>query len=164
MFTTLACFIAAVGMALPNVADAQLPSTIRRIGFLAARPPSALSDRVQALRQGLKERGYVEGKDIALEYRYGGGNLDRLDQLASELVRLKVSVIVTGGAQATLPAKRATSTIPIVMAQDNDPLGAGFVASLARPGGNVTGLFNLTAELAGKQLELLKEIIPSFRG
>jgi putative ABC transport system substrate-binding protein len=143
-------------------AGAQQAKKIPRIGFLAASPPSALSDRVQAFRQGLLERGYVEGKDIVVEYRYGGGELDRVAGPASELVRLKVDVIVTHGAQATLPAKRATSTIPIVMAQDNDLLGAGFVVSLARPGGNVTGLSNLTAELAGKQLELLKEIMPKL--
>jgi putative ABC transport system substrate-binding protein len=142
------------------VVEAQQPGEIPRIGFLAASPPSALSDRIQAFRQGLQERGYLEGKNIIIEYRYGEGKVDRLPALATELVQLKVNVIVTGGAQATLPAKGATSTIPIVMAQDNDPLGAGFVASLARPGGNITGLSNLTAELAGKQLELLKEIIP----
>ena len=143
------------------VARAQQPK-VPRIGFLAASPPSALSDRIQAFRDSLRERGYVEGKNIVIEYRYGEGKLDRLPALASELVQLKVSVIVTGGSQATLPAKGATSTIPIVMAQDNDPLGSGFVASLARPGGNITGLSNLTAELAGKQLELMKEIIPKL--
>ena len=145
---------------LPALAEAQQPKSVARIGFLAVSPPSALSDRLDAFRQGLRERGYHEGKNIVIEYRYGEGKPDRVPALARELVQLDVKVIVTGGAHATLPAKRVTSTIPIVMAQDNDPLGSGFVASLARPGGNITGLSNLTAELAGKQLELLKEIMP----
>jgi putative ABC transport system substrate-binding protein len=153
-----ACVLPAVF--LPALAEAQQPKSIPRIGFLAVSPPSALSDRLDAFRQGLRERGYHEGKNIVIEYRYGEGKPDRVPALARELVQLDVKVIVTGGAQATLPAKRVTSTIPIVMAQDNDPLGSGFVASLARPGGNITGLSNLTAELAGKQLELLKEIMP----
>ena len=142
-------------------AEAQQPK-VPRIGFLVAGPASAVSARVEAFRQGLRERGYVDGKNIVIEYRYGEAKLDRLPALATELVQLKVSVIVTGGSQATLPAKNATSTIPIVMAQDNDPIGSGFVASLARPGGNITGLANLAAELSGKQLELIKEIIPKL--
>ena len=142
-------------------AEAQ-QAKVPRIGFLVAGPASAVSARVEAFRQGLRERGYVDGKNIVIEYRYGEAKLDRLPALAAELVQLKVSVIVTGGSQATLPAKNATSTIPIVMAQDNDPIGSGFVASLARPGGNITGLANLAAELSGKQLELLKEIIPKL--
>ena len=143
------------------VAQAQ-QAKVPRIGFLVAGPASAVSTRIEAFRQGLRERGYIEGKNIVIEYRYGDGKLDRLPALAADLVQLKVSVIVTGGSQATLPAKGATSTIPIVMAQDNDPLGSGFVASFARPGGNITGLANLTAELSGKQLEILKEIIPKL--
>jgi ABC-type uncharacterized transport system substrate-binding protein len=154
--------LSAMLFALCLPVQAQQAAKVPRIGFLFAGPPSALQDRVEAFRQGMRERGYVEGKNILVEYRYGDGKLDRLPALASELVQLKVSVIVTGGSQATLPAKAATSTIPIVMAQDNDPVGSGFVASLARPGGNITGLSNLTAELAGKQLEFLKEIMPKL--
>lgn len=135
---------------------------VPRIGFLAVSPPGALSDRIQAFRQGLQERGYVEGQTILIEYRYGNGKLDRMPGLARELVQLGVNIIVSGGSQATLPAGQATSTIPIVMAMDNDPLGSGIVASFARPGGNITGLTNLTAELAGKQLELMKEILPKL--
>ena len=118
--------------------------------------------RIEAFRQGLRELGYVEGKNIVIEYRYAEGNLDRLPALAAELVRLKVDVIVTGGGPNTRAAKEATNTIPIVMAQDGDPVANGFVTSLARPGGNITGLSNLAPELMGKQLELLKEIIPKL--
>ena len=121
---------------------------------------SANSARIEAFRQGLRELGYVEGKNIVIEYRYAEGKLDRLPALAAELVRLKVDVIVTAGPAATRAAKEATVTIPIVMAQDHDPVGNGFVASLARPGGNITGLSTLAPELSGKRLELLKEIIP----
>ena len=102
----------------------------------------------------------MEGKNIVIEYRYAEGKFDRLPALAAELVRLKVDIIVTGGASVTRAAKEATSTIPIVMANDNDPVGNGFVASLARPGGNITGLSTLSPELSGKRLELLKEIVP----
>jgi putative ABC transport system substrate-binding protein len=142
-------------------AAAQQPK-VPRIGFLVAGPASAVSARVEAFRQGLRERGYVEGKNIAIEYRYGEGKLERLAELAAELVQLKVNVIVTAGSQATRPAKEATHTIPIVMANDNDPVGSGFIASLAKPGGNVTGLANLTTELSGKQVELLREIRPKL--
>ena len=124
--------------------------------------PSAISARVEAFRQGLRELGYVEGKNIVIEWRYAEGKLDRLPALAAELVRLKVDIIVTGGPAATRAAKEATVTIPIVMAQDTDPVGNGFVASLARPGGNITGLSTLAPELSGKQLELLKEIVPKL--
>ena len=121
------------------------------------RPTRAASRR---FRLGLRELGYVEGKNIIIEYRYAEGKLDRLPELAAELVRLKVDVIVTAGPSATRAAKEATATIPIVMTWDYDPVGNGFVASLARPGGNITGLSTLAPELSGKQLELLKEIIP----
>ena len=113
----------------------------------------------KAFRQGLRELGYVEGKNIVIEWRFAEGKRERLAELAAELVRLKVDIIVTGGPTATRPAKEATVTIPIVMAQDTDPVGNGFVASLARPGGNITGLSTLAPEISGKQLELLKEII-----
>jgi len=116
--------------------------------------------RFEIFRRGLRELGYVEGKNILVEYRFADGKVDRLPQLAAELVDLKVNVIVTAGPSVTGPVKQATSTIPIVMAQDADPVGNGFVASLARPGGNITGLSSYSAELNGKRLELLKEIIP----
>ena len=126
-------------------------------------PPLPLTPaRIEAFRQGLRELGYVEGKNIVIEWRYAEGKLDRLPALAAELVRLKVDVIVTAGPTATRAAKEATITIPIVMAQDNDPVGNGFVASLARPGGNITGLSTLAPELSGKRLELLKEIVPKL--
>jgi len=118
--------------------------------------------RSEALRQGLRELGYVEGKTIVIEWRSAEGKLDRLPALVAELIRLKVDVIVTSGPLPTRVTKDATSTIPIVMAQVNDPVGNGFVASLARPGGNITGLSTLAPEISGKQLELLKEILPSL--
>jgi putative ABC transport system substrate-binding protein len=121
-----------------------------------------MSARVDAFRQGLREHGYVEGKNIVIEWRFAEGKLDRLSVLAAELVGLNVDVIVTSAPPATRPTKEATSTIPIVMAQDSDPVGSGFVASLARPGGNITGLATLAPEISGKQLELLKEIVPTL--
>jgi putative tryptophan/tyrosine transport system substrate-binding protein len=140
--------------------EAQQPTKIPRIGFLGAASTSAIAARIAALRQGLRELGYVEGKNIVIEWRSAEGKADLLPALAAELVRLKVDVIVTGGPSATRAAKEATSTIPIVMTQDADPIGTGFVASLARPGGNITGLSTLAPEISGKQLELLKEIVP----
>ena len=139
--------------------EAQQPAKVARIGFLYAGSTSGQLARAEAFRQGLRELGYVEGKNIVIEWRYGEGNLDRLPALAAELVRLKVDVIVTGGPAATRPAKEATATIPIVMASDTDPVEAGFVTSLARPGGNITGLSTLAPELSGKRLELLEEIV-----
>jgi ABC-type uncharacterized transport system substrate-binding protein len=121
-----------------------------------------MSARTGAFRDGLRELGYVEGRTITIEYRFAEGKLDRLPLLAAELVRMPVRVIVTEGATATRFAREATSTLPIVMAQDPDPVGAGLVASLARPGGNVTGLSNLRPELGGKRLELLKETVPGL--
>jgi putative ABC transport system substrate-binding protein len=145
------------------IAEAQQqPKKIPRIGYLGAASLFAIPKRIEAFRQGLRERGYVEGKNIVIEYRWAEGKLDRLPALAAELVRLKVDVIVTGGPTNTRAAKEATSTIPIVMTNDSDPVGTGFVASLARPGGNITGLATLRPELSGKQLELLKEIIPKL--
>ncbi len=116
----------------------------------------------EAFRQGLRELGYVEGKNIVIEWRSAEGKIDRLPALAAELVRLKVDVIVTGGPTATRAVKQATTTIPIVMTQDSDPVGNGFVASLARPGGNITGLSNLAQEISGKRLEILREIVPKL--
>ena len=144
------------------MAHAQQPAKIPRIGLLGGISAAAVAARIEAFRQGLRELGYVEGKNIVIEYRYAEGKLGRLHELATELVRLKVDVIVTTGASSTRPAKEATTTIPIVMAQDPDPVGNGFVASLARPGGNITGLFRLAPEISGKQLELLKETVPKL--
>src|SRR5713226_3802955 len=142
------------------VAQAQQPTKIPRIGFLGATSLSATSARIEAFRHGLPELGYVEGKNIVIEYRWAEGKIERLPDLAAELVRLKVDVIVTSSAAPTRAAKEATTTIPIVMGFDNDPVGNGFVASLAHPGGNITGLSTLAPEISGKQLELLKEIVP----
>ena len=143
-------------------APAQQPAKIPRIAYLAATARSTNPDRFEAFRRGLRELGYVEGKNIIIEWRFADGKADRLRALAAELVRLKVDVIVSGGSTATRPAKSATSTIPIVMAQDNDPIANGFVVSLARPGGNITGLATLRSEVSGKRLELLKEIVPKL--
>ena len=149
-------------LALSFPADAQQPSKFPRIGYLTGATPDGQLDRIEAFRQGLRELGYVEGKDIVIEWRSAEGKLDRLSAFAAELVRLKVDVIVTAGATGTGPAKEATTAIPIVMAQDGDPVATGIVASLARPGGNITGLSTLAPELSGKRLELLKEIVPKF--
>ena len=135
---------------------------IPRIGLLVASNRSATSDRVEAFRQGLREIGYIEGQSIVIEYRYAEGKLDRLSAMVAELVRLKVDVIVANGPSATRRAKEATTTIPIVMTNNGDPVANGFVASLARPGGNITGLSTLAPEIGGKRLELLKETIPKL--
>jgi len=135
---------------------------VPRIGYLDGASLSANSVRLEAFRHGLRELGYVEGQSVAIEWRSADGKADRLPSLAAELVRLKVDVIVTGGAGATGPAKDATATIPIVMAQDSDPVESGFVSSLARPGGNVTGLSMLHPELSMKRLEILKEMHPKL--
>src|SRR5713226_3652721 len=144
------------------VAQTQQSTKVPRIGFLGSLSPSAISARIEAFRQGLRELGYVEGKNIVIEWRYAGGNTERLPDLAADLVRLKVDVIVTGGPSVNRFAKEATATIPIVLAFDNDPVGNGFAASLARPGGNITGLSTHYPEISGKQLELLREIVPNL--
>jgi len=140
--------------------EAQQPTKIPRIGYLAGPSRSANSARIEAFRQGLRELGYIEGKNIVIEYRSADGKLERIPALAAELVRLKVDIIVTAGGAPNRAAKEATATIPIVMTQSGDPVAEGLVASLARPGGNITGLSTLAPELSGKRLELLKEIIP----
>jgi putative ABC transport system substrate-binding protein len=152
--------LGAVLFALCVPVSAQQPKKVPRIGYLIATSPSVISARIDAFRQGLRELGYVEGKSIVIDYRWAERKLDRLPALAAELVRLNADVIVTAGPADTRAAKEATSTIPIVMSWDNDPVGNGFVGSLARPGGNITGLSTLAPELSGKQMELLKEIIP----
>jgi putative tryptophan/tyrosine transport system substrate-binding protein len=140
-------------------AEAQQPARIPRIGILIPGSASLYSARLEALRQRLRELGYVEGKNIVIEYRYADGKLDRLPDLAAELVRLKVDVIVTTG-PANSAAMKASATVPIVFASAGDPVGAGLVSSLARPGGNLTGLSLMSPDLDGKRLELLKEAFP----
>ena len=159
--------VLAVGIAFalplaPLVGEAQQTTKVTPIGYLSAQSLSINGPRIEAFRQGLRELGYVEGKSIFTEWRFAEGKADRLPALAAELVRLKVDVIVTAGPPSTRSAKQATATIPIVMAFDIDPVGSGFVASLARPGGNITGLATLSPEISGKQLELLKEIAPKL--
>jgi putative tryptophan/tyrosine transport system substrate-binding protein len=148
--------------ALCVAAEAQQPAKTPRIGYLNGATRSAQSANTEALQQGLRELGYVEGQNIIIEYRYAEGNRDRQRALARELVRLKADVIVASSGGDTRAAKEATTTIPIVVAQSDDPVASGFVATLARPGGNITGLSTLAPELAGKRLELLKEIIPKL--
>ena len=146
-------------LALPVSARAQQPARIPRIGILITASASSFSARVEAFRQRLRELGYVEGKNIFIEYRYAEGKLERLPDLAAELVRLQVDVIVTTGG-AVLAAKKASPTMPIVFAGAPDPVATGLVSSLARPGGNITGLSNIAQDLDGKRLELLKEAFP----
>ncbi len=143
-------------------ATAQQPKKIPRISVLSGGSASGNAGRQEAFLQGLRDLGYVEGKNMIVEWRWASGKTASLPTLAAELVRLKVDVIVTAGPQVTGAAKEATSTIPIVMAFDNDPVGSGHVASLARPGENITGLSTLSPELSGKQLELLKEVVPGL--
>ena len=147
-------------LATPLVAGAQQPAKVWRIGFLGSASASAAGARVEALRLGLRELGYVEGRNLAIEFRWTEGNHDRLPALAAELVQLRVDVIVTQGTTVTLAARRATSTIPIVFAIASDPVGTGIVASLSRPGGNVTGLTDVAPDVTGKRLALLHEVAP----
>jgi putative ABC transport system substrate-binding protein len=144
----------------PPTAAAQPPATIPRIGYLAGSSLTALAARIEAFRQGLRDLGYVEGDTIVIEWRSAEGHFEHLRALAAELVRLKVDLLVSPGPTVTRVLKEATTTIPIVMAQDTDPVRSGFVASLARPGGNITGLATLSPEVGGKHLELLKELVP----
>src|SRR5262245_18038950 len=160
--TVSSILVVVVLLTLAMIAEAQQPTKVPRIGFLNAPPTASIPARIEAFRQGLSELGYVEGKNIVIEYRSAEGKAERVPDLAAELVRLKVDIIVSSGPTSTHQAKKATSTIPIVMAFDDDPVGSGLVASLARPGGNITGLSTLSPELTGKQLELLKETIPKL--
>ena len=148
---------------ITGLVEAQQPAKVPRVGFLTGAPLSSQSARNEAFRQGLRELGYVEGKNIVIEWRSYEGKMDRLPVLAAELVRLKVDVIVTGGSSDIRAAKEATSTIPIVMlAGAGDAVASGFVASLPRPSGNITGVSTLRPELSGKRLEILKETIPKL--
>ena len=144
--------------------EAQQPKKVPRIGYLSATDPATESTRSEAIRLALRELGYIEGQNIAIEYRYAEGKHDRFPELAAELVRLKVDIIVVaGGDRPIQAAKNATKTIPIVMTgSGSDPVEAGYVESLARPGGNVTGITNLARELGGKRLELFKEAVPKL--
>jgi ABC-type uncharacterized transport system substrate-binding protein len=161
MIKILTCLLLTVLLFTVSIAEAQQPTKVPRIAFLLGTSPGP-DPRVEGFRQGLRELGYVEGKNIAIEWRYAEGIEDLVPKLAAELVQLNVEIIVTDGTNVTRAARNATKTIPIVMASDADPVGNGFVASLARPGGNVTGLVNLIAGLSGKRLELLKEAIPGI--
>jgi ABC-type uncharacterized transport system substrate-binding protein len=142
------------------VAEAQQIGKVYRIGLLSVRSSSSESTRAEAFRQGLRGLGYVEGKNIIIDYRYAEGKFERLPDLAAELVRLKVDVILTLGVPPTRAAKQVTTTIPIVMAGGSDPVRTGLIASFARPGGNITGLSDLNVDLITKRLELLKEVVP----
>ena len=160
-------FIAAMGgsvLAAPLAAGAQKAEKLYRIGLLGGSPPNSRGGRRawEGFFQGLRELGYIEGQNILVEGRWYGERIDRLPALAGELARLKVDVIVAGAAPAPEVASRATSAIPIVMANHNDPVGSGLVASLARPGRNVTGMSTLSPELTGKRLQLFKEVIPGI--
>ena len=158
----IAAALALVVLAAPLAAEAQAPAKFPRIGYLNVLSPTDNAHTLEAFRQGLRELGYVEGQNIAIEYRFAEGRPERLPALAAELVRLKVDVIVTGPPPAPEAAKQATSTIPIVFAVTGDPVAEGLVASVARPGGNITGLASISGELVGKQLELLKEVAPKI--
>src|SRR5215470_4580194 len=164
MKTKISLCALAVMLAIVHLADAQQAKKIPRIGYLSNADPATDSARAGGLRLALRELGYIEGQNIAIEYRYGEGKVDRGPELEAELVRLKVDIIVVAsGDQWIRAAKNATKTIPIVMmGQGSDPVRAGFVENLARPGGNVTGLTNLTRELGGKRLELFKEAVPKL--
>ncbi|HEU4341899.1 MAG TPA: ABC transporter substrate-binding protein [Candidatus Binatia bacterium] len=163
-YTAIAFVLVALALVSFRLTEAQQPRKVAQIGFLMS---SASSDprnpsRLDAFRQALRNLGYVEGKNIAIEYRYAEGKLERLPELAAELVRLQVDIIITAGNEPAEAAKNVTQKIPIVMAFSGDAVGLGFVSSLARPGGNMTGLTNLALELSGKRLELLKELVPGI--
>jgi putative ABC transport system substrate-binding protein len=143
-----------------TIAQAQQPAKIPRIGFLSGGSP--IKAFIEEFRGGLRERGYFEGQNIAVEYRYAEGDVGRLSDLATELVRLKVNIIVAVRVPALRATRQATATIPIVMVGPGDPVGEGLVASLARPGGNITGLSSFSTELSGKRLELFKEVVPKI--
>ena len=150
-------------LAVAVIAYAQQPTKIPRIGYLSPLDSASESTRAEVIRLALRDLGYIEGQNISIEYRYAEGKRDRAPELAAELVRLKVDIIVVGGSSGTRAAMNATKTIPIVMVgQGIDPVEAGLIESLARPGGNVTGITNLTTELGGKRMELFKEAVPKL--
>lgn len=148
----------------PRLAEAQSKDKVYRLGFLASGTATASAGMVENLRDGLRERGWVEGRNVDIDYRFAEGNFDRLPNLAAELIGKKVDIIVAAPSPAVVAAKRATDSIPIVMANVADPVGSGLVASLARPGGNITGLsYSFGWDVWGKQLQILNEAIPSAR-
>jgi ABC-type uncharacterized transport system substrate-binding protein len=158
----LVVMLALVILTAPLIAEAQQPKNVPRIGLLITNSRATESTNIEAFHHGLQALGYVEGQNIMMEYRYADGKLEQLPQFAAELVRLNVAVIVTSGSPPTRAAQQATQTIPIVMTVVGDPLEGGFVASLAQPGGNITGLTIMTSQLSGKRLELLKEAVPEM--
>jgi putative ABC transport system substrate-binding protein len=163
MSKRIICFaLSAMLFALSYSASAQRPAAVPRIGYLSGSSISANPSWREAFRQGVRDLGYEEGKNLVIEWRFAEGKVDRQRALAAELVRLKVDIIVAVGSGDIRAAKEATGSIPIVMTQGGDPVGSGFVASLARPGGNITGLAMLRPELSGKRLELLKELVPKL--
>ena len=151
-----------LAIALCGLARRSRPGKSPRIGYQLDSPASAVAARIEGFRQGLRELGYIEGKNIIIEFRSSEGSAERRSEIAADLVRMKVDVLVSAGPSVTRALREATSTIPIVMGQDTDPVGSGFVASLARPGGNITGLSALSPEMSGKQLEIMKEIMPKL--
>src|SRR5262245_62671511 len=159
-------FVTVVGgsiLAAPLAGEAQRqPTKVHRIGLLGGGSASTNAARIDAFRQGLRELGYLEGKNVAIEERWSEGKANLLPALFAELVRLKVDVIVSAGPTVTRAVKQANVSTPVVMGFDDDPVGSGFVASLARPGGNITGLSSLSPGLSAKQLELLKEMVPKL--
>jgi putative ABC transport system substrate-binding protein len=162
MIRKILWLLAILLLAHVQLAEAQQPTKIPRIGFLGSLSASlADQSRVEGLRLGLRQLGYIEGENILIEYRYADGNPERLPGLAAELVALKVNILIARGAPAAHAAKNATSTIPIVMGNVADPVGTGLVASLARPGGNITGLSDFNSDIITKRLELIKEVIPT---
>jgi ABC-type uncharacterized transport system substrate-binding protein len=158
---TIVVLLVSWALASVHLAEAQQSEKMYRIGFLVTPSRSFFTARMEGFQQGLRNLGYIEGKNIVIEYRYAEGKADRLPELAAELVSLKVDLIVTSG-PASRAAKNATKTIPIVFAGVQDPVANGLVDSLAKPGGNVTGLSILAPELGGKRLELLKEVVPKI--
>ena len=160
---TILVLLAALVLVSVSLAEAQQPGKIPRIGLLISSSSDETVPYIDAFRQGLQELGYVEGKNIALEIRRGGADSDRISELAAELVDLRVDIIVAAGRPALSAATKATSTIPIVMRTATDPVRAGFVPSLAHPGGNITGVTSVTTKLMGKHLELLAEVVPGVK-
>jgi putative ABC transport system substrate-binding protein len=155
----LFCLLITV-LLMTGSAEAQQPGKVPRIGFLSGRDPKTPGPYIEAFRQGLRDLGYVEGKNILVEYRYAGGKLDQVPRLVAELVQLKLDILVAGFTLGIREAKEATKTIPIVMVATFDPVATGIIDSLARPGANITGFATLLRELSGKRLELIKEVIP----
>jgi len=163
MRALVSLFIGVMLLALSLPIMAQQPKKVPRIGLLVGASTAVAAPWIEAFRQSLRELGYIEGKNIILEIRGGRANPDRVSKLVTELMRLKVDIIVAGGSTAVHPVKDATTTIPIVMRYDRDPVRAGIVASLARPGGNITGLASITVDLSGKRFELLAEAVPGVK-